>query len=65
MSIGRIHSIKIEWKQQDMWIGVFWKDTFIRDIWICLLPCLPIHIRWIPKDAPLKFTPDTEVQHGR
>lgn len=49
--------IRLEWKPQDLWIGVFWKRTTLRasrsllsglryDMWICLLPCLPIHIVW-------------------
>lgn len=49
-----------EWKLEDLWIGVFWKRTedvvatgppkcalpiYDRlDIWICLLPCVPIHL---------------------
>jgi hypothetical protein len=43
--------VRIEFKLQDMWVGVFWKRDvdFITDlrelnIWICLIPCLPIHI---------------------
>lgn len=61
MRIGRVN-IKLEFKKEDLWVGVFWKKTpcflnFKRDnplflnketvatnIWICLLPCLPIHI---------------------
>lgn len=35
----------IEFKKQDCWMGVFWQ-TQHRDlhIYICILPCLPIHI---------------------
>lgn len=46
--------IKVEYKLQDMWIGLFWKTEycktdggdkpFVTDIWICLIPCFPIHI---------------------
>lgn len=37
--------IRLEWKPQDAWIGAFWKRTPAKtDIWICLLPCVPIHI---------------------
>jgi len=52
--------IALEFKIQDLWIGVFWdksaevvpqgKPTFALpvcdrlDIWICLIPCLPIHL---------------------
>lgn len=41
--------IRIEWKYQDFWIGAFWKTDRHKldfDLWICLLPCLPIHLWW-------------------
>jgi len=50
--------INLEFKLQDIWIGVFWKKdlkvTYERlnrssiriDVWICLIPMLPLHIRW-------------------
>lgn len=48
--------IRLEVKLQDVWIGLYWKrkrrsgtgwppDTR-TDVWICLVPCLPIHIWW-------------------
>lgn len=38
-------SVRLEWKPQDLWIGVFWKkETLYVDVWVCVLPCLPIHI---------------------
>ena len=45
--------VKIEYKLQDFWVGIFWKsdiehgqgETVKRyHIWICLIPCFPIHI---------------------
>ena len=37
--------IKLEFKIQDMWIGIFWKKSDIRtDVWICSVPMFPIHI---------------------
>jgi len=37
--------IKLEFKIQDMWLGVFWKKSVEQtDIWICLIPTFPIHI---------------------
>lgn len=34
-----------ERKVADCWIGVFWKREARRlDIWICLVPCFPLHI---------------------
>ena len=62
--LGKINSISLEFKLQDLWIGVFWntdnlitdegKKPFKTDIWICLLPCLPIHIIWFRK-VSIKF----------
>jgi hypothetical protein len=47
MGSGRFW-IRLEFKPQDFWIGVFWKngidDPRVTDVWFCLLPCLPIHI---------------------
>jgi hypothetical protein len=40
--LGRFR-VTLEWKLADLWIGVF----FTRgDVWVCILPCLPIHIAW-------------------
>jgi hypothetical protein len=47
--------VNLEFKPQDLWIGAYWKrarwigGTLIH-IWICVLPCLPIHIRWYRRD---------------
>jgi len=58
--IGKMGSISLEFKIEDCWVGAFWKTNniqtvegdvkFSTDIWICLLPCLPIHITyfWYP-----------------
>jgi len=50
--------LRLEFKPEDCWIGVFWKrsggvqypnhgaiDGFYNqlDVWVCLLPMLPIH----------------------
>ncbi len=39
---------RVEWKPQDCWIGVFWRQDhpWTLDVWICLLPLLPIHFGW-------------------
>ena len=54
MTLSRI---RIEWKPQDLWIGVFWKMTKAKtdegekscatDVWICLIPCLPLHLTFL------------------
>lgn len=42
--------VLLEFKPQDMWIGVYTNVYFIdhgfaiRNIWICIVPMLPIHI---------------------
>lgn len=43
--------VRLEWKLEDLWIGVFWRrgkrgKASLFDVWVCLLPCLPIHISW-------------------
>lgn len=44
---------RLEFKPQDFWIGVFWKDTRVwkytnrRDIWLCLVPMVPLHFVWL------------------
>lgn len=39
----------VEWKPQDCWVGVFWKRKcpLSLDVWVCLLPMLPIHFGYI------------------
>lgn len=42
--------IALEWEPQDLWVGIFWKKSIgVTDLWICLLPCVPIHIWWHPR----------------
>lgn len=45
--------IRLELKWQDLWIGVYWSGPYgdkdsesmiYNHIWICLIPCIPIHI---------------------
>ena len=54
--------IRVEFKLEDFWIGVYWRQTpqtsydyfnetehligWQYDVWVCLLPCLPVHITW-------------------
>jgi hypothetical protein len=43
-------TIGLGWKPQDLWLGVFWKEhpwNTRVDIWICLVPMVPIHLTWI------------------
>jgi len=48
--------ISLKMKPQDCWVGVFWEKRELFpwhyhhrwrwDVWICLVPMLPIHIQW-------------------
>lgn len=48
---------RMEFKVEDMWVGAFWKHTdikiddetkrFATDIWICLIPCVPLHLTFL------------------
>lgn len=48
--------ISLKFELRDLWIGVYWSVAHKHelpggidrriDVYICLLPCLPIHIRW-------------------
>lgn len=47
-------TVKIEFKPQDLWIGAFWqRRATIQHLWICIIPCLPIHFQWEVDDASL------------
>jgi len=64
--------IRLEFKPQDFWIGVFWKRyrlfkellsnekvTYL-DIWICLIPCFSIHLQFTKDIKSNNFTKDEE-----
>jgi len=51
--------VALEFKKEDLWMGAFWKTSRYdqgrnacfqhqhlahTDVWVCFLPCLPIHI---------------------
>jgi hypothetical protein len=40
-------SVALEFKPQDLWIGAYWQKGHC---WICLLPMLPLHFAYTPKD---------------
>jgi hypothetical protein len=44
--------LSLEWKLADLWVGAFWKRVGNSiDVWVCLLPCLPIHLSaWRSKE---------------
>jgi hypothetical protein len=46
--------VRLEWKPQDCWFGVFWKrrDPYEFDLWVCLLPMVPLHVGWTTWEDP-------------
>ena len=56
-------SVGLEFKPADLWVGVFWRmDSAsphfdaarqhvvwrrVLHIWVCVVPCFPLHIRWV------------------
>jgi hypothetical protein len=58
---------RLEFKREDCWVGVFWKRDRLYyayqerlDVWVCLLPMLPLHFGWVRYD----MTPDSEHNDG-
>jgi hypothetical protein len=48
--LGRCWRVALEFKLADMWIGVYWDRRPVHlDIWICLVPCFPLHF-WMTED---------------
>lgn len=44
-------ALALEFKLADFWIGAFWQRKERHfDLWLCLLPCLPIHLSVKLKD---------------
>lgn len=36
-----------ELKWRDIWVGLYWKQIGnCIDVWICFIPCIPLHISW-------------------
>ena len=68
---------RFEWKLQDLWVGLFWKrgrdewfesgDAFFTcerlDVWICVLPCVPLHIVWCGDAKPTDFMEHSAGKH--
>jgi hypothetical protein len=57
----KITRARLELKVEDLWIGIFWKHGYANfdegpkrmwtDIWICLVPCVPLHVTILYKVA--------------
>ena len=47
-------NVGVEFKLQDLWVGMYWKRIGNSvDLWICFVPCLPIHVSWWWSGEPL------------
>jgi hypothetical protein len=71
-------NVCLEYKLQDTWIGIFWKNSEtvmpqgapsyalpickLFDLWICIVPCFPIQIQYI-NSQPIKESLDAFKQH--
>ena len=53
----KLKRCRMEWEPRDCWVGVYWRTTqlsynrlkvgVVLEIWICFLPCLPIHLSFL------------------
>jgi len=44
--------VRFEWTLADLWVGVFWRrERYSLDVWVCLLPCIPLHLQWTWKPS--------------
>jgi hypothetical protein len=67
--IGRLY-VELEFIPQDFWVGMFWRrimcstdegpQPLATDIWLCLVPCLPIHLTYW-HDVRINFSPDPDA----
>lgn len=57
--------VRLEFKPQDLWIGVYWSvsrsyfypedvECTYCDLWVCLVPMLPIHFSWMRGSLPVR-----------
>ena len=55
--LGKRLWVGVEWKPADLWVGAYWdrrRISYVLEgagtvteefhLWVCLLPCLPIHV---------------------
>jgi len=52
---------EIYWEPRDLWVGLYWKrKANLLQVWICLLPCLPLHLVWVRLPSQMR-----ELERGR
>jgi hypothetical protein len=50
VKIGSKWRARLEFKLADMWVGCYWVNHGgFWDIWLCLIPCLPIHFQSVER----------------
>ncbi len=44
--------MQFQFECRDMWIGMFWRRTKVAlHLYICLIPCVPLHVTWARAEA--------------
>ena len=53
LASGEVRGVRIalEFKPADLWVGAYWERRVPgreawTHVWVCALPCLPIHLAW-------------------
>ena len=41
--------VQLQLELRDIWIGLFWRKTSFWHFYMCVVPCLPLHIIWVPR----------------
>ena len=50
-------AVFLKWEPKDMWLGVYWtRNGLARHVYICILPCLPLHIWWRPEASVEQYS---------
>ncbi len=63
LRVRRGWTARFEFKLPDLWVGAFWKRSGnCVDLWVCLLPCVPLHVLWWRTVEPVE-SPRIEPQH--
>lgn len=56
----------VEFKLEDAWVGLFWKRKGrYLDAWICLAPCLPVHVVKRPGQIKAKQSAAAKIRSGK
>lgn len=50
-------AVNVTFEPRDLWVGAYWdfypyiwnpdqSEHWVFDLYVCLIPCLPLHLRW-------------------